>query len=412
MKTSLTRIARYGLVGSLSGLALFIPFSISGENISIGFVLLAMILATAVDPGSRRRYRAILRDPFVAGALVLAVSALPSVFMSDDFTRAFSDWQSYWQLLVYVLVAYNVTSSHQRRVLCWLVFTSLTAACGVAFVEYFGGLDVGFIHIEDQNFRPTGTLGTMTFSGILYQLITVNFGIVLDGRRTLRNAGILSAGALVWTTSLLVTLTRGAWLALVSGVAAVVLMLRRRVVYVGGLAIVATAVSFAVVNPTTRARIGETVHHFQTQTDVNISTRFILWGIAWDLFSENPFFGVGMGDYSTEAEKRLDGRYVTTTVDSHNIYLQTLATRGLFGFAGFIFYWLMLFRMLLRARVGASEGFDRGLVTGVVGAAIAILIGALTENNIDDAEVQVAFMFILGLARSAQLSPNGEAPAP
>jgi hypothetical protein len=39
---------------------------------------------------------------------------------------------------------------------------------------------------------------------------------------------------------------------------------------------------------------------------------------------------------------------------------------------------------------------------------VAILFGALTENNIDDAEVFIAFMFVVGLARSAEYAPESQ----
>ena len=95
--------------------------------------------------------------------------------------------------------------------------------------------------------------------------------------------------------------------------------------------------------------------------------------------------------------------------DSHNIYLQTLATRGLVGFIPFVAFWIVVFQVLFRSRRQTernSIGFN--LVSGVMGATVAVLIGALTENNLDDSEVYIAYMFLLGMARSFGVEPDQE----
>jgi O-antigen ligase len=119
------------------------------------------------------------------------------------------------------------------------------------------------------------------------------------------------------------------------------------------------------------------------------------------MFLDHPLFGVGMGDYSLEAEKRLAERHVRTTVDSHNIFLQILATRGLFGFIPFAGYCVVLVVSLWRlARRADPRSLARFYAIGALGATAAVLAGALTENNLDDAEVFAAFMFVVGLARA------------
>jgi hypothetical protein len=36
-----------------------------------------------------------------------------------------------------------------------------------------------------------------------------------------------------------------------------------------------------------------------------------------------------------------------------------------------------------------------------------VLAGAFTENNVDDSEVMIAFMFLAGMARAARQAPAG-----
>jgi O-antigen ligase len=393
---------------SFIGLAVFIPFSIAGDNFAIMTGFVGSIVGVLFVPEIRKKYRDIRHDPLCLASILLVALAIPSVLMSENRHRAMKDWKSYWIILVYFLVAYNLTSARLRRALFWTLFASTTLSCLVAFVQYRGGLHFLFIHIAEKRYRPSSTLYTMTFAGILYQLITVHFAVALEKRASRRRFALLGSGVLVQTLALLFTLTRGAWMALIGGLFSVPALVRRRALFAAGVALVVLAAVFASQNATLRNRAETVLGTARATHDKNISTRLVLWDISWEIFKKHPLLGVGMGDYSTEAEKLLAARRVTTTVDSHNIYLQVIATRGLVGFIPFIFFWIALFRMLLDVRRHAArfDGFGYHFAAGVIAAAVAVLIGALSENNIDDSEVFIAFMFIVGVARNFRLVPS------
>jgi O-antigen ligase len=386
-------------------LALFIPFSIAGANFAIGFGLLAWMLATL----SRRRNpnsatgpprMRLAKDPLLLAVVLLVVSALPSVFMSEDFLRAFRDWGSYWLLLVYFLVAANLVSQRMREVAFWVLFASATASCLLAFVQRAGGIDFWFIHIGGEH-RVSGTLHTMTYAAILYQVIILNFAVVLRKGFARRHSLILAIGLVAQFAAILLTMTRGAWLALIAGFVAVCVIVRSKTVLFVAAGLVVVVLVFSVVYSRDEGRNISIGALLKSSADRNVHTRLVLWDIAWDMFKTSPLLGVGMGDYTTEAESMLAGRDVRTTVDSHNVYLQILATRGLVGFLPFVFFWIVLTWSLFRTKELAKErSLDRHYAVGAIGVTVAILFGALTENNIDDAEVFIAYLFIIGLARS------------
>ena len=62
-----------------------------------------------------------------------------------------------------------------------------------------------------------GTLYTMTFAGILYQMIVFNFAVALSRDVSARAKILLSAGIVVQFITILLTVTRGAWIALAAG---------------------------------------------------------------------------------------------------------------------------------------------------------------------------------------------------
>lgn len=373
-------------------LALFIPFSIAGENIAIGFSALAWLLWLVATRQWPR-----LTHPLFIASVALTLSALPSLFMSEARHRAFVDWESYWQLLIVFMVGAHIARTGVRDRSCGVLFASAAASCGVAFIQRAGGLHLGPVHIGAEH-RVSSTMFTMTFAGILCQLVVFAAALAAAPLRA-RWRMLITAAAILMFAALLLTMTRGAWIAVFAGLAALCILLRSRVlVLVTALALgVMLLYTHAYRNDQGRTLAVETIT--TEQADRNVATRLVLWDISWKMFLDHPLLGVGMGDYSSEAEKRLAERHVRTTVDSHNIYLQILATRGLVGFLPFVAYWVVLVMTLWKlARRAIRGSLARHYAIGALGATAAVLVGALTENNIDDAEVFAAFMFLAGIA--------------
>lgn len=387
---------------SFFSFALFVPFSIAGMNFAFGFGALAWIISFFAFRGARSRPSSggisVRQDPMLLASVLLVVSAIPSVLMSQDSSRATTDWLSYWELLIYFLVAANVLAVRMREVAFWALVAAATLSCVGALIERGGGLNFWFLHIPAR-YRVSSTLYPMTLAGILYQLIMLNCAVLLTTGMKPRWRFVLGAGTAVQVAALMLTMTRGAWLALAVGLVALCMLVRRRALTLVAVGLMAALVLFSLVNFHSQGRsIPELA---RSGLDRDAATRVVLWDIAWDLFREHPLLGVGMGDYTIEADKLLAGRSVTTTVDTHNVYLHILATRGLVGFVPFLFFWVALFRSLCALKGRLEKGsLDYQYVVGATAAAIAVLVGALTELNIDDGEVFMAFMFIMGLALS------------
>jgi len=157
-------------------LALFIPFSIAGENIAIGFSVLAWLLWLAATRQWPR-----LAHPLFIASVVLTLSALPSLFMSQERHRAFVDWESYWQLLIVFMVGAHIARVGVRERSCAVLFASAAASCGVAFIQRAGGLHLGPVHIGAEH-RVSSTMFTMTLAGILCQLAVFGSAVALSPR--------------------------------------------------------------------------------------------------------------------------------------------------------------------------------------------------------------------------------------
>ena len=390
--TRLLSISTRLFQGAFLCLALFIPFSIAGENIALGFATLAWLLWLLAA-----RDRPLRPSALFYASVLLTVSALPSVWMSEYRARAFTDWQSYWQLLIALMVGAHVARVGVRDRACAVLFFSAAASCGVGFVQRAGGLHLGPVHIGAEH-RVSSTLYTMTLAGILCQIIAFGAAVVVSPRAA-RWKGWAALALVMMFAGLLLTMTRGAWIAVFAGLAVVCVLLQSRILAVATMLALAVLLLYSQAYKNDQGRTLAVDTFATSQADRNVGTRLVLWDMSWHMFLEHPILGVGMGDYSIEAERRLAQRQVRTTVDSHNIFLQILATRGLVGFLPFAAYFVVLIgtlgRVWRRAPVGSLA---RHYAVGALGATAAVLVGALTENNLDDAEVFATFMFVVGIA--------------
>ena len=395
MGRSLESISNGAFRAAFVLLGLFVPFSIAGMNFALGLAALAWALWIIDRRGARVR-----PDGLALASIALALSAVPSVLNSENAPRALNDWRSYWELAICFLVGAHIARVRAREAAFWTMAAASVGACLVAFVQRAGGIDVGPLHIGSAH-RVGGTMFTMTFAGILYQLVLFNAAAALSPRFS-RRRWLLAGIVAIEFVALLLTMTRGAWIALFAGAAVLCLLVRRRAAVAGVAIALAVAVVFSFVFARDEGRTIAVTELATRPADRNVATRLVLWSISWDLFRDHPVFGVGMGDYTIEADRRLGEREVRTTVDTHNVYLHVLATRGLVGFIPFVLYFVVLLRSLGRvwSRAGPMS-IERCYATGTIAAVAAVMVGALTENNVDDSEVFMALMFLVGIARSA-----------
>jgi len=395
-------LATKASVFSLFLLALSIPFSIAGDNGALALGLVALAARALSERECRRRLTALLRDPVFLSALAVVATALLSVFLSQNKARALRDWKSYWVIGIYAIVACLPRGALWRRKLFWTLFFSSSLSALVALVQHYGGIHLGPLRIAPKH-RSSSTLFVMTFAGIFYQLIALNFSQALCRGLSTRSRLLLAGGLALQIPALLFSLIRGAFLALLFALTVPGLLLRERRAVATGLLLVTLVGVALATHPLLRWRVHRATEDIAHPRDRSIATRYVLWDVALEMIAEHPLLGVGMGDFSIEAQKRLRGRPVRSTTDAHDIYLHVLATRGIVGFVPFVLFWVFVFKRLRSvARSAPADSFTRHLALGVIAATVALLIGALTENNIDDSEVFIAFLFLFSLAAWAQ----------
>ena len=261
--------------------------------------------------------------------------------------------------------------------------------------------------------RPAATLGHATVLGVASSAAgaAILARVLVPGRRRGRWA---LAGA-ICVAATLVTLARAAWLGLAAGgLAAAVLLfmagekpgMSRRAVLAGcGLvALIAVAVLASGWGERLAARFGDLLHPERGSG----GSRIEIWRSALDAWRARPWlgwgpdsFGMVFSRFQTAALWRNEWGIVP--FHAHSIYLQTLATRGLLGFASAAFWAVAL---LVTAREVWRCPEDRGAVAVSLAILAALAVaGAFGALGIAGQSLIVVASGMLS-ARAAPADPR------
>ena len=189
-----------------------------------------------------------------------------------------------------------------------------------------------------------------------------------------------------------VTFSRGAYIGLVAGFVAMVLLAFRP--WLGRLA--GAALVGALLIPRRfwdRLLFGFSSYYLQLSAT---NGRLYVWRIALLRMVEHPWWGVGLGTLGgTSAYLAGYGRL---WIDSY--YLQLGAEGGLLLLLAFLWILCRAGKGLVASFCGATDPMSRGIVAGVFGGFVAVCVAALTSSVWETLVVGAGFWFLAGMASS------------
>ncbi len=108
----------------------------------------------------------------------------------------------------------------------------------------------------------------------------------------------------------------------------------------------------------------------------SLTTRLDAWVILLEILSASPLLGVGFSNYYWYTPLfRIRGFAVE--FNSHNNFVDVAAQTGLFGLGCLLWLFWALFRLALRLRNAAPEGFARAYVYGAIGGLAGTMAAAM-----------------------------------
>lgn len=283
------------------------------------------------------------------------------------------DWLGWLQAAVVFWVVLNdVRRSAVRATLLGTLlaigFVAVVLGCYQRFVRP-DWLMLGRVQVEQFIGRASGSFGIPnSLAALLLLLLPLTGGLAVRKGASAGQRVLFGYLALVFALGLLLTVSRGGWLALL-----VVLLVwpvlgargswRKRLVLATVAAVVLGAVGTVVWStmPIARQRL------VQLARDAGERSRPILWHGAVEIFREHPVWGSGAGSYNLVFEKHRPEGFQDEPRWAHNEYLNTLSDYGLVGFvlcfgAGGVIVWRCARARKTDRRLGAVDlaGGDRG----------------------------------------------------
>jgi O-antigen ligase len=371
------RLEQLGLF-ALVGIVAAIQLSIATTQILL-VVAVACWLASHIARGERLEAPAFFW-PLVAYAALTLVSA----GFSLDPRVSFTDCKQL-VLLMLVPVVYDYARGARANSVLSVVLSIGAASALYGIVQY------GVLNFDNLGRRPQGTLSHwMTYSGTLMLVICATVARLLYSKSGRLWAAFIMPALVV---SLLLTLTRGAWVGMAVGVGVLFLSKDFRLIALIPIVVVAV-LAFAPTSLTDR------MYSTIDKNDDTNRDRVAMLQAGVAIVRDHPLTGVGPDQieriYPTY---RVPGAVKATNPHLHNVPMQIAAERGLPALAAWIWFVVTtivsLVKLLKRPR-------HVGLAAAGLGAMFAMLAAGLSEYNFGDSEFLMLLLVIITLPFAAQ----------
>ncbi|CAA9547791.1 MAG: hypothetical protein AVDCRST_MAG43-813 [uncultured Thermomicrobiales bacterium] len=243
---------------------------------------------------------------------------------------------------------------------------------------------------------------------LLLAVLAVALSAPLRSQITPGMLALLLAAVSIGTITLLLTQSRGGWLGFGAALLVIPFLLpaRTRLACFGlGLCACLVLMQTPVGNGAWERGIaafesfGGRVH----VTPANWATeeRRAHWGAATRMLADNPFSGVGAGDFDREfREYTPEWRFRRSRGHAHNGYLQLGAESGLPGLVSFIAWCGLVLSALGNGRSRPKSPFGLALTTGAGATFVAFMVHSMVDYlNVLSLGIQLALVIAIGMAR-------------
>lgn len=378
--------------------------------VTAGLIAAAVVVWLALDGWRRRglelRWVALATLPFLvyAAANVQWVSPVPWL--------GWRDWRG-WVMMtaVFWVVLHGVRGRRPRAVLFGGL--ALLGVVAVAMATYQRLADPRWLMMGREQaaqflHRSSGPFGVPnSLAAFMALLLPPTLALGLR-----RGAGALERViwgylAILYACGLLMTVSRGAWLALGAALVAwPALAMRpggkRWLASLGVLGLILLAVGAAAWRDT------EVRHRLDVWWQVPVErSRAVMWRAGWQLFRGAPLVGTGAGSYNTVFERHRPAGFGDDVQWAHNDYLNTLSDYGLVGFllsfglgAALVRPWLKRLREEGGAAAAPAPDASRpgALRTGLAIGLLAFALQLLVDFNLKIPALAQAAAALLALA--------------
>lgn len=130
--------------------------------------------------------------------------------------------------------------------------------------------------------------------------------------------------------------------------------------------------------------------------------RYNIWSVAWQAFTENPVFGLGVRQLPKYMEPYKESGYTDVASHAHNIYLSALAEDGFIGLVLMLAVFVYFLRRYFKAATAASDPLARALAFGLSASLANLLVAGVFEAHFYTFGIWSLMTFLMGLYEGAE----------
>ncbi|UFJ39149.1 O-antigen ligase family protein [Brevibacillus humidisoli] len=361
------------------------------------FFLLVLIFLLLLDGVDKQRLKQVLTSKvFFASAffiLAVGITAVTSVNLRESLGEYVLYYIPSLILLVVMMLMIGSKQVLYRFLLCFVISGALISVYGLAQYFLLDSMPGKWVDRETNPLldkRVYATFGNPNiFSQFLLLVMPLAFVLIYyvrDFKQKCLVAVLFGLTAL----ALLLTFSRGAWLAAAIAFVLILLKIDRKLILTGMLLLV-VAVLFDLIPDVIKQRIASIADPFE---DTSGQWRLQAWLSALAIIRDYWVTGIGM-DTTTFNRVYVDYQMPQVNVfHFHNIWIQSFVTGGILGIGSLLFLFYQLVKTSFAVAANRLQKrlsiWGIGLFASLIGLAAA----GMTEDVFHDYRVMMAFWLI------------------
>jgi len=235
------------------------------------------------------------------------------------------------------------------------------------------------------------------FSFYLGLLIPIVLAIVLVDRKNINffNSKLLYLILITMLFAELFSFSRGGYLGMIFGVGVVIILLWRQIAFKKKIILgLVSAIAVIFLLTTSQSVLNRFLSSFDFNEGSN-SERLKSWKQGSEMFMNNFFFGVGIGNYSLEVNPTIEYR---SPVYAHNLYLDIGAEMGIFA----LIVWTLLISItifqLYKISRNSDNEFSKIISIGLIGSLLWFSVHSFFDTPIYSPTILGILIIIISLS--------------
>ena len=346
------------------------------------------------------------RTAFTVPALVFILAGAISVVVAPSRIAGLGLFRAYLiEPIAFAFLLMHVVTTSRRALLILAGFAVAGVVVGVANAVVV--LEALRAHTYDVTQTPPVVIYTTANALALFlgPLIAVAASLFLHatGRAVRIGSG---AFLLVAVPSMILSFSRGGYLAMAAVAVGLALSHRRRIWLLAGT--VAAGILLALIPPIFH-RISVEFQNVGGTTFFGRAGRLELWSATLQMLRHYPVFGAGLSGFADRVAPYWNANHPERFIDPHNIVLNFWVETGVLGVIAFAWLLVVAFRASWQGWKSGETDW-RPIFLGVLLALVAIVVHGLVDVPYFKNDLSLEFWALAGLAAAGTRAAVKSAP--